>query len=371
LYSKLKYLTIITGLAAMSLYAQSPAAGSTSPAASNSTSSSAITDPVVKQRIEQNLRARFRIPGTVSVEIGDRTPSEFAGYDQVIVTLVGQGHRSPNTFLLSRDGKTLAQVSKIDLSKDPFAPDSRPTRGAADAKVKVIVYDDFECPYCAKGYSTLFSDVYPEYKDKVQIVYKDFPLYEIHPWAIHAAVDANCLGAQNIDSYWAFADYVHENQAQVNGEKRSLPDSVATLDRLTHEYGQKNNLDLARLDACVKTQDETAVRDSVKYGEQTLGVEATPTLFINGTKVDGAVPGPELRKLLNAALEQAGVPLPAAEIKAASAGSSAKSGPEGKAVPDPAGDAVGVKPAPHADVIDEKPSPGKKNDAPKPADPKK
>jgi protein-disulfide isomerase len=349
----------------MVLHAQSPAGANAAAA------SSAAPDPLVKQRIEQNLRARFRIPSNVTVEIGDRTPSEFTGFDQVVVTLVGQGHRSPNTFLLSRDGKTLAQVNRIDLSKDPFAIESRPTRGASDAKVKVIVYDDFQCPYCAKGYATLFSDVFPEYKDKIEIVYKDFPLFEIHPWAIHAAVDANCLGAQNIDSYWAFADYVHENQPQVNGEKRSVTESAATLDRLAHEYGQKSNLDLTRLDACVKAQDETAVRDSVKYGEQTLGVEATPTLFINGTKVDGAVPGPELRKLLNAALDQAGVPLPAAEIKAAAADSKNKSdGPEGKTAPDPAA-VPGPKPNANTDVIDEKPSPGKKNTDAKPADPKK
>jgi len=363
----LKYLTVTICLAAMSLLAQSSSGGNAAPAASSSapSSSSSINDPVLKQRIEQNLRARFRIPSQVTMEIGERTPSEFTGYDQVIVTLVGQGHRSPNTFLLAKDGKTLAQVSKIDLSKDPFAADNRPMRGAADAKVKIIVYDDFQCPYCAKGYLTLFHDVFPEYKDKVQVVFKDFPLFEIHPWAIHAAVDANCLGAQSGDAYWEFSDYVHENQGQINGEKRLLPDSVAALDRSAHDYGQKHNLDLARLDACVKTQDETAVRDSIKYGEQTLGVEATPTLFVNSTKLDGAVPPEEMRKVLNAALEQAGVPLPAAEIKAAA--DSKDNNQDGKAAQDPRTAAPVGKPDPGA-VIDEKP--GKKKDDPKPANPK-
>jgi protein-disulfide isomerase len=356
----LKYLTTVICLAAVSLQAQSPAPAG-NPAQASSASASSINDPVLRQRIEQNLRARFRIPTQVTLEFGERTPSEFTGYDQVTVTLVNQGHRSPNTFLLSKDGKTLAQINKIDLSRDPFALDSRPVRGTQDAKVKVIVYDDFECPYCAKGYQTLFRDILPEYKDRILVTYKDFPLYEIHPWAIHAAVDANCLGAQSTDAYWAFSDYVHENQGQINnpgpttGEKRPLPDQFAALDHSAQDYGQKSNLDAARLSACIKAQDETAVRDSLKYGEETLGVEATPTLFVNGTKLDGAVPAEDMRRVLNAALEQAGVPLPAAELKTESGTQAKGNTPDGKAEPNTAAAAAG-----------EKKDAGKKED-PKPA----
>ncbi len=340
--------------AALSLEAQSPAPSTPAPA-SSAPPVSLLNDPALQQRIEENLRARFRIPATVTLEITARKPSDFSGYDQITVTLVGNGHRSPNDFLLSKDGMTLAQLHKIDLRKDPFAVDNRPLRGTADAKVKVIVYDDFECPYCAKGYQTLFSDVLPEYKDKILIVYKDFPLFEIHPWAIHAAVDANCLGAQSSDAYWAFSDYVHANQGLISGDKKPLPDQFAALDHSTQDYGQKHNLDLPRLEACVKAQDETAVRDSLKYGEETLGVEATPTLFVNGTKLDGAVPADDLRGILNAALEKAGVPLPAAEIKA-------KSEIGSKAVP-----AAGVG------ITSGKQDTGKKDDpkSPSGADPKK
>jgi protein-disulfide isomerase len=349
----LKYLMITVCLAALSLEAQSPAPGTPAPASTPPASS--MNDSALRQRIEENLRARFRIPATVTVEIGERRPSDFPGYDQITVTLVGDGHRSPNDFLLSKDGKTLAQLHKIDLSKSPLAIDNRPLRGTADAKVKVIVYDDFECPYCAKGYQTLFNDVLPEYKDKILIVYKDFPLFEMHPWAIHAAVDANCLGAQSSDAYWAFADYVHANQGVINGQKKALADQFAALDRSAQDYGQKHNLDLPRLEACVKAQDETAVRDSLKYAEETLGVEATPTLFVNGTKLDGAVPAEDLRGILNAALEKAGVPLPAAEIKA-------KSDVESKAV---SGAGMGVSSG--------KQDTGKKDDpkSPSATDPKK
>jgi len=58
-------------------------------------------------------------------------------------------------------------------------------------------------------HQTLFPEIFKEYGDRVVFIYKDDPLSEIHPWAIHAAVDANCLAVQNVDAYWDFADYIH------------------------------------------------------------------------------------------------------------------------------------------------------------------
>ena len=82
-----------------------------------------------------------------------------------------------------------------------------------------VNYDDFECPFCSRMHQTLFPELFKEYGDRVTFIYKDFPLAEIHPWATHAAVDANCLAAQNKDAYWDFADYIHANQGEVNSEK--------------------------------------------------------------------------------------------------------------------------------------------------------
>jgi protein-disulfide isomerase len=157
-------------------------------------------------------------------------------------------------------------------------------------------------------HQTLFPEIFKEYGDRVTFIYKDYPLAEIHPWAIHAAVDANCLGAQNADAYWDFADYIHANQREVSTEK--TPDArFATLDRLAMLQGQKHNLDTVKLQTCVKAQDEGAVRASVKQGDA-IGVSATPTLFINGEKIDGAVPVSEVRAALDRALRDNGLPVP-------------------------------------------------------------
>jgi protein-disulfide isomerase len=209
----------------------------------------------------------------------------------------------------------MLRMTKFDLRKDAFADlmskidvAGRPTRGAKGAKVVVINFDDFECPYCSAMHHTLFPEILKEYGDRVTFIYKDYPLAEIHPWAIHAAVDANCLAAQSPDGYWDFADYVHANKREVDSEK--TPGArFAALDKMAMEQGQKHNADVAKLQACVKGQNEDAVRASMKEGEG-LGVSATPTMFINGQKIDGAVPPGEIRVALDNALKDAGQPVP-------------------------------------------------------------
>jgi protein-disulfide isomerase len=157
-------------------------------------------------------------------------------------------------------------------------------------------------------HQTLFPELLKEYGDRVQFVYKDYPLSEIHPWATHAAVDANCLAVQSNDAYWDFADHIHANQREVNSEK-GRDAQFAALDRLTLEQGQKHNLDQTKLQACVKGQNEDAIKASMKEADG-VGVNATPTLFINGEEMDGALPISELRAALDLALQQAGVPVP-------------------------------------------------------------
>jgi len=279
--------------------------------------------PEVSRRIEQQVRTYYSIPAGVKVVLGPTKPSEFPNYDALTITFDGGEKKQTYDFLLAKDGKTLLRMTKLDLSKDPLAEvmkkidvKGRPTRGNSQAKVVAVNYDDFECPFCSRMHQTLFPDLLKEYGDRVVFIYKDFPLAEIHPWATHAAVNANCLAAQNQDAYWAFADYIHANQKEVNAEK-SHDLQFAALDRMTTEQGQKHNLDVTKLQACIKAQQDDIVKASVHEGEA-LGVEATPTMFINGEKVDGALPVSELRDVLDRALVQAGETAPIHPAAAAS-----------------------------------------------------
>jgi protein-disulfide isomerase len=270
--------------------------------------------PDVAQSVERHVRAHYSLPPDVKVILGPLRASDFPNYDAFTVSFASSHKKQDFEFLLSRDHKTLIRMTTLDLTKDPFAEtmkkidvSGRPTRGNKDAKVTVVNFDDFECPFCSRMHSTLFPELFKEYGDRVLFIYKDYPLEEIHPWAVHAAVDANCLAAQNGDAYWDYADYMHANQHTISGSKDG---QNAELDKLATLQAQKHNLDVPKLQACLKAQDEKAVRASMHEGDA-VGVDATPTMFVNGQKLDGAVPADEVRLALDQALKDAGVAPPA------------------------------------------------------------
>jgi protein-disulfide isomerase len=279
--------------------------------------------PEINQRIERQIRAYFgdRLPPSVGITVGARAPSaDFPSYDKVVITLSQGAHQQNVEFLLSQDGKTLVRVTKFDLTQDPFAAtmkkidlSGRPVRGNKNAKVTIVNFDDLECPFCSRMHAELTDQVLSAYGDRVKIVYKDFPLTEIHPWAAHAAIDANCLAAQSGDAYWEFADYTHAHQREITGPEQKPPfaPQFAALDKAANEIGQRHKLSPGPLQACLKAQSKTALLASIQEASE-LGVQATPTLFVNGEKLDGAVPLPELQAIINRALRDAGQTVPAA-----------------------------------------------------------
>jgi protein-disulfide isomerase len=281
--------------------------------------------PEVNRRIERQVRVYWgeKIPPSVNVTVGPRTSStEFPSYDKVVVTLSHGDRKQDIDFLVSKDGASLVRVVKFDISKDPYAEvmkkidlSGRPVRGAKDAKVTIVNFDDFECPFCSHMHTQLMQGVLKMYGDRVRIVYKDFPLAEIHPWAIHAAVNANCLAAQSSDAYWQFADYAHANQKQITGGEQKPPftQQFAALDKSASDIAQRLNLQVGPLQACLKAQSTTAVLASMQEG-LVLGISATPSVFVNGERVDGAVPMTELQAMINRALRDAGQPIPTAAL---------------------------------------------------------
>lgn len=266
-------------------------------------------------RIELEVRSRYQVPAGVNVTIGTPTASELGGFDNITVTLSGGTHSSTHEFLISKDRKTLAHMEKMDLTQDLMSKidvKGRPVRGNPNAKVTIVNFDDFECPFCSRMHSTLFPGLLKAYGDKVRVIYKDYPLVEIHPWAMHAAVDGNCLAAQNNEAYWEFADYVHANQQVFPGSNPAA--AMTKLDATALEQGVKFKLDQPKLDACVKKQDESGVRASMAEGDK-LAVDSTPTLFVNGERMSGAVPEAEMRQILDRALVAAGEKAPQSDAK--------------------------------------------------------
>jgi protein-disulfide isomerase len=149
-----------------------------------------------------------------------------------------------------------------------------PALGSANAPVTIVEFSDFQCPFCQRVEPTL-KQVRAKYGDKVRIVWKDFPLTQIHPQAFKAGEAAHCAGDQG--KYWEYHDRLFANQQALQ---------PADLKRHAAELG----LDAAKFDACLDTSKHgERVRDGVAEGSR-LGVNSTPTIYINGRMIAGAQP---------------------------------------------------------------------------------
>jgi len=280
----------------------------------------------LNRRVERTVRSEFKVPAYVQISISSPKASEFANYDNIAITFTTGDKKQTHEFLVSKDGKQLVDMRKMDLTADPYQKamsaidlTGRPLRGNKDAKVTVVVYDDFQCPFCSRMHQELFS-LMKSYGDRVKVYYKDYPLpAEMHPWARRAAIDSNCLAQQNGEAFWEFGDYVHANGRQISGEKKPLQEQLAVVDLIATDIGGKHKLNATTLAQCIKAQPSKELDSSVKEAES-LGVNATPFIFVNGQKVEGAVLDSELKAILDQALRDVGQPPPPATSASAASG---------------------------------------------------
>ena len=325
-------------MAAAGCIAQQPATNTATPtttAAPVATAPPAAPVPAVtpglERKIEIMIRAELGVPPQYEMAIGPRQKSDVNGYDTIAVTfsLPSQPNRKQTVdFLLSKDSSTLARLSKWDIGPDPAAmlpTEGRPVRGNPDAKVMIVNFDDLECPYCAQMNAEFFPATLDRYKGLVKFVYMDYPLVEIHPWAMHAAVNANCLAAQNGTAYWNYVDYLHTHGQDISGPDNNLAKSTAMLDKLADQEGARDQLDAAKLDACVAKQDDSRIVAEMRAGDK-AGVNATPTFFVSGERWAGELEEHQLWIMIDRALKEQGIAVPVPAPPAATPQPAAKPG---------------------------------------------
>lgn len=156
-----------------------------------------------------------------------------------------------------------------------------PTTGANSAKIILVEFSDFECPFCGEAYKTL-KEFMAKHQDEVKLVYKHFPLSAIHPEALPAAKAAWAAGQQG--KFWEYQDALFTNQQQL-GEGFY----VATARRLNLNV-EKFNRDRQQADA--------AIQKDIDLAEK-LGIEGTPFFVMNNVVFTGALPLSELEKILD------------------------------------------------------------------------
>ena len=275
--------------------------------------------PAIAFRVEALLRRKAELPPASSINITPMGPSSMPGFSRISVTFTNEGRTSHALeFLLSDDGKTLEQVATYDIAADPrtlLPAGDRPFRGGpSTAPVLIVGFDDLECPFCAKLHATIFPAITQRYGDKVHIVYRDFPL-EQHPWAMRAALDVNCLAAQSPKGYWDAVDRIHSGYSDIGSDpkdakaEKTMPRAEQQLDAIVRDEAVKQKADLNKLNACIAKNDTSAI-DASRQLAQAFNLQSTPTLFINGDKIDGAVPIEFVFNVIDTALRAEGITPP-------------------------------------------------------------
>lgn len=204
-------------------------------------------------------------------------------------------------FYVSQDGKYLFRGEAIDLSVDPNVAvmskvdlKNQPARGPADAKVTVVEYSDFQCPFCARVWETLEKEVLSQYGDKVRFVFKQMPLNQIHPWAEEAAIATECAYVQGNDQFWIVYNGLFAKQSEITEE--NLPAKL-------EEMAAGSNIDVPKLKECLAAkQTLDAVKADMAEAAE-VGVSSTPTFIINGRRLSGAQTAESFKQAIDDALK--------------------------------------------------------------------
>ncbi len=250
------------------------------------TAAESIAPKIDKQRLEEYVRYAEGYPPDVKFAIDDPTPSSFKGYFRILVHLSSGQRRLDRLYYVTADGQHFINGAVWDLNESPFVdtlahlPTDGPSFGPSEAKVTIVVFSDFECPYCREFAKTLRSNVGEKYPNDVRVIFKDFPIESIHKWALAAAEAAHCLGDQKPAAFWAFHDWIFEHQQEVNeGNLRDKALNVA----------KDQSLDLSKVSSCIDTYATAQeVNRSLQQGAA-LQIQQTPTLFVNGRMIGGAI----------------------------------------------------------------------------------
>ena len=273
-----------------------------------------------KTKILENLKLEIPTLADQSVTISEITASEVPGLDTGSINVRGR----PIAFFVTPDDSKLwllqgdafnvsrgEEELKVEIAKREEAKkkeaeqklaklessiEGRPFRGAEDAKVTIVEFSDFQCPYCTRGAGTV-EQILEKYPNDVKFVFQHFPL-GFHPWAKPAAIAANCAGNQNHDAFWTLHDAYFKNQ------KSLKPDTVVAESK---KYLKDSGLDMAAWEKCAgdassaEYQAEAAKVDADMAFGQSMGVSGTPGFFVNGQFLNGAQPITAFVPLIEAA----------------------------------------------------------------------
>ncbi len=255
-----------------------------------------------RDKIVRYLRERFPLSSTAKMTVGPLRSSAYPGFYQTTVTVEDGKQKGSQDFYVSKDGHYLIQGNIYTLGADPkreaereISTQGKPSVGPARAPVTIVEYADLQCPTCAKMHEFLENQLLPKYGDKVRVVFKEYPLVQVHDWALTGALASECVYAIKPDAFVAYRTKVFENQTSITATS-----AQAQLERFAEQAG----VDLAKVRSCIDSKQTMGEIESDFKEAQTLGISSTPTFFINGKMLVGGPAPEEFYKLVDEALKR-------------------------------------------------------------------
>ena len=240
----------------------------------------------LKRKVEVYLRNMFAFGPDVKLAVGDFRESGVANLLETNITVTIGENKEDAKMWVSKDGKYLLRGEMVDLSKDGFAENrakldlkAAPVTGNPNATVTIVEFADFECPVCRQLHEAI-RGLLPKYA-QLRLVFKDFPLEQMHPWARTAALAGRCAYQQDPKAFWKMYDNLYDNQDVI-----SAPNAWDKAVDYAGQAGLKTDV----FKSCMTSPEATAAVDASIANGKLMEVNSTPTLFVNGRRIVGADP---------------------------------------------------------------------------------
>src|SRR6266853_410500 len=254
-----------------------------------------------KPTLEAYVRHLFVWGPQIKVEISSPKPSPLPGLMEVTVHASAGNATQDEVFYISKDGQTLVRGSMFEVKDNPFKADLdklktdlQPSFGTPGAPVVLVLFSDFQCPFCKEEAKVLRTNLVSAYPKQVRLYFKDMPLDQIHPWAKPAAIAGRCVFKQSPTAFWDYHDWIYEHQGEIT--KENLREKVL-------EFAKGKQLDALQLGRCMDTRATEAEVDKSVNEAHELHVASTPTLFVNGRRLPSQVAWPDLRMIIDQEIE--------------------------------------------------------------------
>jgi protein-disulfide isomerase len=249
----------------------------------NAADSAATKSGPIESRVEQYLRNLYAWGPTFDVKVGPSKPSPIAELLEVPVKVSMGGQSDTAVVYVSKTGTFLLRGELTDMSVDPFAEirsklhvGTSPSIGPEDAKITLIEFADFECPSC-RQLDLILRELLPQHPE-VRLVFKHYPLTDIHPWAMTAAIASQCALQQGSSAFWKFHDAIFDAQDVIS------PSNV--WDKMLDLATQQGLNTEAYRGCIINPETASQVKETVDEGHS-LTITATPTTFVNNRRVVG------------------------------------------------------------------------------------